>query len=161
MRRKMRARYFKHAGAIGTKVGESASLSPLISYLLAQTPRALVCSSAHPLHHTHGVFAVIDVCLERSTAASRLVWPLCVSCSGSDEKGEVNQKQRAAKIRTPCEHATSSAEQSSEDISSLNNIKDKGKFNRGQLMIMIIVVYVQSGTLDYLTFRSSFVSLKV
>ena len=76
---------------------------------------------------------------------------LCVSCSGSDEKGEVNKK-RAAKIRSPCEHEISSAEQSSEDISSLNNIKDKSKFKRGQLKIMIIVVYVQWGTLDYLTF---------
>ena len=62
----------------------------------------------------------------------------------------MNQKQRAAKIRTPCEHETSSAEQSSEDISSLNNIKDKSKFKRGKLKIMIIVVYVQWGTLDYL-----------
>jgi len=64
----------------------------------------------------------------------------------------VNQKQRAAKIRTPCEHEASSAQQSSEDVSSLNNINDKSKFKRGQLKIMIIVVYVQWGTLDYLTF---------
>ena len=65
----------------------------------------------------------------------------------------MNQKQRAAKIRTPCEHETSSAEQSSEDISSLNNIKDKSKFKRGQLKIMIIVVYVQRGTLDFVSLK--------
>ena len=32
--RKMRPWYFKHEGAIGTKVGASASLSPFSSYVL-------------------------------------------------------------------------------------------------------------------------------
>ena len=44
----------------------------------------------------------------------------------------------------------------SEDISSLNNIKDKSKFKRGKLKIMIIVVCVQWGTLDYFFSPRSF-----